>query len=194
MDDLDLMTRTGLPGALRVLADQRPRSGWSGDPGFDGLVKFWMERHMMFREILDRMQNDARSFIDGGLEGRGYGTRLSRLGGLFVNELHGHHMIEDEHYFPQLAAKDRRLARGFEMLDADHHALDGWLNAFADGANEVLSAMPAKGRGDAGQMRDRAGALEGGIGRLKRLLNRHLTDEEDLVVPIILLRGFDGPR
>jgi len=180
-----LETRTGLPDALRVLLEDYPRESWESHPNFDGLTRFWLERHLMFREILARLQTDAEAMLDRRIAPRAYGQRLSRLGGMFLNELHGHHMIEDHQYFPMLSGRETRLAAGFELLDADHHALDGHLNALADAANAVLRGL---GAGDA---TDDTGRLHAALGGFAPFLDRHLVDEEDLVVPVILKHGPD---
>ena len=185
--------RPGLPDALRVLLEEYPRAGWTADPGFNGLIQFWLERHLMFRRLLEMLgaeteaQLDAPKDAPGGADGpaRTYRGRLARYGGMFVNELHTHHMIEDDHYFPALTTKDARLSHGFALLDADHHALDGVLSRFADSANNVLQTDPAKLSGAAARLLTEIRSAE-------RLLNRHLTDEEELIVPIILKHGTDG--
>jgi len=174
--------RTGLPDALRVLLREYPRAGWEAHPNFDGLTRFWLERHLMFRELLARLSKDSEAFLDRRAAPEAFGGRLARLGGLFLNELHGHHQIEDHHYFPVLAAQDRRLADGFALRDADHHALDGRLDALAGAANAVLRALP----GPAPAARDAAGALHAALDRFGGTLERHLEDEEDPVVPVIL--------
>ena len=98
MTQLALAERSGLPDALRVLLAEYPRDIWETDPGFDGLIRFWLDRHMMFRRVVADMQSDAQKFIDGGFETNQYASRLSRLGGMFVNGLHEHHTIEDTYY------------------------------------------------------------------------------------------------
>ena len=182
--DLALETRDGLPDALRVLLDAYPRQGWSQDPGFDGLIRFWLDRHLMFRRLLAEMQAGTDRLLDRNADPRAFAGQVSRYGGMFVNGLHEHHMIEDAHYFPKLQAKDDRVARGFEILDADHHALDGHLAAFVDSANGVLSRLD-----DRNVMQDNAATFRASLGDMERLLNRHLTDEEDLIVPVILKYG-----
>jgi len=98
-----------------------------------------------------------------------------------VQELHGHHLIEDHQYFPVLTQLEPRLERGFALLDADHHALDPWLARLAERANAAIGAARAdRGLGDA------AGPLAEDLGAFAGLLERHLTDEEDLVVPVLL--------
>ncbi|MEJ6403366.1 hemerythrin domain-containing protein [Yoonia sp. 2307UL14-13] len=185
--DLTLETRQGLPDALRVLLAEYPRIGWERDPGFDGLIRFWLDRHVMFRRILDTLRQGTEALIDKDDSPERYRILVSRYGGMFVNGLHEHHTIEDTHYFPRLAQRDTRVARGFDILDRDHHAIDADLNAFVAGANAVM--MQAEDR-DA--LQNAAGAFRDQLISLERNLNRHLLDEEDLIVPIILKYGTKG--
>jgi hypothetical protein len=76
------------------------------------------------------------------------------MAGYSSNQLHGHHQIEDHHYFPLLRQKDARIERGFDLLDADHHALDGILNRFVAQANGAI-------RGGGGLTRGRQQARSG---------------------------------
>ncbi len=182
ISDLSLKDRAGLPDALRVLVAEFPREGWQSHSNFGGMVQFWLERHLMFRKLLGVLQDDARAAIDHEMPFDAYAPRLSRLAGMFLNELHSHHHIEDSHYFPKLITLDSRLERGFELLDTDHTAIDTHLHEMAEAANAVL-----KGR-DATQI----GAFETQIATFQTLLNRHLIDEEEIIVPVILKTGFDG--
>lgn len=178
-----LETRTALPDALRVLVEQYPRDIWTSHRNFDALTRFWMERHLMFRDLLERLTVDAERFLDGAHPPRSYGQQTARLAGFFMNQLHGHHQIEDMHYFPKLSGLDARLTEGFELLDADHHALDGHLQALADDTNAALRAL---GEGAPAAARDSVGRLHHRLGRFHGFLDRHLLDEEDLVIPTIL--------
>ena len=185
LEGLALDTRAGLPDALRVLLAEYPREAWARDPGFSPLIRFWLDRHMMFRKLSERMADDARAALEGRSDPRAHAAALARFGGMFAQELHGHHHIEDAHYFPVLARHDARLERGFTLLDADHHALDGHLQAFVTRANAVLQAE-ARARHDA------TAAFLDGLEGFAPLLERHLTDEEDLVVPVLLKHGERG--
>lgn len=181
-----LDARDALPDALAVLLADYPRAGWEADPGFDGLVRFWLDRHLMFRRLLDMLRNEAEARVDRAMDPAHYAQRLGRLGGMFVQELHGHHMIEDHHYFPVLATRDARIERGFELLDADHHAIDALLNRFTESANGVLRAP------DDAAGREATTEFLQAVGRAETLLDRHLTDEEELIVPVILKYGTAG--
>lgn len=177
---LDLANRDGLPEALRVLLSDYPRDGWAAHRNFAGLVEFWLDRHMMFRRLCEALRTDAEAAMDRALDPNQHKARLSRYGGMLVQQLHGHHQIEDMHYFPVLSRLETRVARGFEILDKDHHAMDGLLNRFTTAANGVL-----RGRAETGRFRDELLSFEA-------MLSRHLEDEEDLIVPVILKHGADG--
>ena len=95
-------------------------------------------------------------------------------------------MIEDQHYFPLLVQREPKLERGFDILDRDHHALDPLLADFATAANGAITgAFVGKGP-------DAIVPLEREMTRLCRLLDLHLQDEEELVVPVILKFGPSG--
>ena len=187
--DLDLETRSGLPEALRILLKDYPREAWEQDPNFHGLVSFWLDMHLHFRDALGLMRQDAEALLDRRLDPQAWAPRLARTGGGFLQHLHGHHGIEDDHYFPLLVTRDARLQRGFDILDADHQALDTYLGRFAEEANAALRALK-----DEGQLRTEAGRLHEGLLRLDRFIDRHLTDEEELIVPVILRDGEAGLR
>lgn len=185
MDALE--QRTGLPAHLRVLADKYPRQMWRGHAHFNGLTAFWLDRHGMFRQAMDRLVRDSQGYLDGvsggipGGQDARYGAEMSRLAGFLLTQLHGHHGIEDDHYFPQFRAFDARLAAGFDLLDADHHALHDHMNRLAEASNAALRGLD----------RDRVGALLEVQEEFRRFLTRHLEDEEDLIVPVVLEYGAD---
>jgi len=183
MDDdaLALERREGLPDALRVLLQDYPREAWEADPNFSALIRFWLDRHLMFRRLLGMMQDETEKSLDRAMEPRTYAAHLSRYGSMFAGELHGHHAIEDAHYFPHLKSLDTRLERGFDILDRDHHDIDAHLAGFADDANAVLRAV-----GAAGDPVDSIATLRARLADTQRFLDRHLTDEEELVVPVLL--------
>ena len=183
-NDLSIDTRQGLPEHLRVLADLYPREMWRGHANFNELTSFWLERHLMFRQILDKVIADTQGALDG-VQPR-YGAELSRYTGFFLEQLHGHHNIEDVHYFPQFQAFDPRLGQAFEMLDADHHALHHHLDVLAQDTNLVLRATQ-----DHAATRDPLARLLTTQEAFKTFLNRHLMDEEEVIVPVILEYGRD---
>ncbi|MEK6216045.1 MAG: hemerythrin domain-containing protein [Boseongicola sp.] len=182
-----LESRERFPDALRVLLETYPREVWEGHDNFSALIRFWLERHLMFRRLLEALENETLRALDGNMEARLYVARLSRYGSLFVGELHGHHTIEDTHYFPQLKLLEAKLARGFDILDRDHHAIDGHLESFTDDANAVVRTVS-----DGGDWKTATGDFQTGLQNLTRFLDRHLIDEEELVVPVLLKHTPSG--
>lgn len=181
---LSLDDRKALPDALRVLLEDYPRTGWEQDAGYNGLISFWLERHMMFRKLLAQLETHCEQRLDNKIKANVFAKSVARYGSILVSELHGHHTIEDQHYFPVLISKDKRLASGFELLDSDHHLLDSKLQRFVDQANKLLSQNVARTDGVAGFYKN--------LTTLSRNLDRHLIDEEELVVPVILKYGASG--
>lgn len=175
-----LETRDALPEALRILIADFPREGWEAHPNFDGLTRFWLDRHLMFRSVLERLRKGTEAYLDGAVEPPGFARELQQVGGFFLNELHTHHYVEDNHYFPKLQGLEARLESGFGILDADHHVLDAHIHGMADGMNAVLRV----GQGDAAM--NHAGHLQERLEQFERFMDRHLTDEEELIVPVIL--------
>ncbi len=184
--DLSLFERRGLPEPLRVLMQDYPREMWESDPHFHGLVSFWLDRHVMFRRLLSAMTAATEDVLEAGNPNR-FSNAISRYGSMFINDLHGHHQIEDLHYFPILSQKDNRISRGFDILEKDHQSMDGILHSFATVANNALKLIEQPT-----DLRDAAGALHKELDTLTGLMDRHLTDEEELIVPVILKFGESG--
>lgn len=181
----DLETRKGLPAELRILADKYPKAMWNDHPNFNELTSFWLERHGMFRSLIAKITDMGVDKLENRTHKR-FAPDLSRYSGFFLNQLHGHHSIEDEHYFPQFTKLDKRLVRGFEILDRDHHSLDAHIHAFATKTNAVLQAIQS---GD--KASNAYGALHETHLKFATFLERHLQDEEEIIVPLILEYGAD---
>lgn len=173
----DLAQRDRLPPDLVTLLADWPRDRWSDVPEFEGLAAFWLDRHLGFRDLMSGLRLDAQHAADGLMDPQRWQGRLLRGGEQLVQGLIGHHQIEDASYFPAMLQLEPRLARGFDLLDADHHALDAVLDGFVTSANAALQAPDA-----------RAAALSfhASLTPFERQLTRHLEDEEDLIIPVIL--------
>lgn len=182
-DDADfrLDSRTALPEPLRALVHAMPPETWQAHPGFGGLTQFWLEKHAAFRQMLEMIAADATASASGEMPADQYAPRLYRLASHMLGDLHGHHSIEDAHYFPQLRRLEPSVARGFDLLEADHQDLDARLHAFAEAVNGVLQAAQ-NGDLDRSRMEPFAGTVTSFHG----LLDRHLVDEEEIVIPALL--------
>ena len=187
-ETLALASRRGWPEDMRALLERYPREQWQGHANLGAMARFWLSRHDMFRELAQMLTGIDAAFRAGKIPpGEFPGVFVPRLQFL-LSQLGAHHQIEDLHYFPLLRAADVRLARGFDVLEEDHHAIHADMAATAESANALLRAL----QGDKDTLTRRGEAYAAASGALIKGLVRHLDDEEDLIVPLILDRGEDA--
>lgn len=183
--DLSLATRPGLPDDLRLMLVRYPRDDWSAHPNLGEMARFWLSRHAMFRELGAMLEDASGQFRDDIIDTKAFAQFFAPRLEFLLQQLHAHHHIEDEHYFPIFRKVDARLIHGFDMLEGDHNALAASIENSVEAANEFLRALT--GQPDAVRRAAERYMHSGAI--LLRGLTRHLDDEEDLIVPIILDRG-----
>lgn len=184
----NLFTRTGLPEDLRALVARYPRETWDDGQPIGTTGRFWLDRHGMFRELGGSIADGARSLREGEVGAEAFAGWLVPRLNMFLGELEGHHNVEDHHYFPAFAAAEPKLKHGFELLDCDHHLIHDLLEENAAAGNAFLSAI--RQGGDPLKRACEAYSID--IARLMSGLTRHLDDEEDIVIPMLIERGEGG--
>jgi len=82
------------------------------------------------------------------------------------------------------------LLSGYDLkiLEKDHAELDIVLDSFTRTANRAIQLVQI----DKSAAREKAGKLLGVAETIEAFLERHLSDEEELAVPIILLHRLRG--
>jgi len=185
IESLALARRSGWPEDLRVLVARFPREQWQGHANLGEMARFWLSRHDMFRELATMIEAIEAQYRSGTLPADEFPRQLVPRLQFLLQQLGVHHQIEDLHYFPIFRAADARLARGFDVLAGDHHAIHADMVATAETANALLRALA--GEPDALKRCGDDYAQASGV--LIKGLVRHLDDEEDLIVPLILERG-----
>ena len=188
MTDLMPVRTTPMPEEMQLLLTDYPRDAWDAHPNFKRATRQWMGAHQMFRQLAEVTRTETEGFLDKTRDAHDFAGRLSVYGNLLVRNLQGHHHREDHSYLPELSAADPRFDRGLEILEKDHEALDGILDAFTSASNRVIKLIQL----DEAQARDEAGGVHEMASGIEALLDRHLTDEEDLAVPIILHHKLRG--
>lgn len=185
---LDLDRRTGWPADLRVLLDRYPRETWPGHPNLGALCRFWLERHAMFRELSQALAQGAEALREGRVEAAAFQPWFAPRMRFFLQQLHHHHLVEDHDYFPLFMAAEQRLVRGFEVLEADHGVIDAAIHELAAASDGLLAALRDPSADLARATAGLGSLLPGFLGQL----DRHLADEEDLIIPLILERSEAG--
>jgi len=186
-DRFDIRTNP-MPESMRVLLNEYPRESWDAHPGFKEKTKNWLGAHQMFRQLAELVRTDTELYLGKGRDAQDYAGRLSYYGNALVRNLHGHHHFEDHSYFPELSAADPRFDRGLEILETDHEALDKVLHEFTDVANRTLKLFHL----DEKTAREEVAKVHETSQAIEAFLERHLSDEEELAVLIILHHRLRG--
>lgn len=186
--ELTLENRAGLPADLRYLVERYPREEWRDHADIGGMAGFWLQRHDMFRELGGMLTNGISDYREGRTDAAGFGGWFAPRLQFFLQQLNGHHQVEDMHYFPAFARAEQRMQRGFDIIENDHEVIHDVLGLNAEAANALLRALQE----NEDRQRFAADAYARENERLIAMLTRHLADEEDIIIPLILDRGEGG--
>jgi iron-sulfur cluster repair protein YtfE (RIC family) len=183
--ELALETRAALPEELAFLLPEYPRAAWEGHPNAGQWAEFWLARHNMFRDFGAALPDAVAKLDAKEVEAEAFHQWFMPRASFFLGELDTHHKVEEYHYFPLLARADQRMERGIALLESDHHRIHELLYA----AYETIVTMDSAVRETPEKTADAIPRLRDALAALEKGLVRHLDDEEDLVMPLILDRG-----
>lgn len=175
--------RKGLPASVQETLLESTRSEWKDHPRFGGKAKFFMTIH---RDLLDgaaQLSRGVEQLLDVPDSDVGEATTQMNLLPFAKNLIsfaHHHHEIEDHGYFPQFGLMYPELNRGFSLLDGDHKVLDAALDDTQVALNHLTGPAIT---------RDQLADLHKGGQALENILNRHIWDEEEVIIPIFLRHG-----
>lgn len=181
--DHNVLERPCLQDALRAtLAGlaQWPPQRWAEHPGYVGLASHWQDIHRAMVHNLGIVERSLRTLAEDGLADAERLRLAGQIGSAArqsVDHLHGHHRLEDQTMFPQLMRASSSLARPLNLLEADHIVLNALLGTF----EHALARLPVAGA-PASAWDDVAMAGE----RVARVARRHIEDEEEIVIPVVL--------
>ena len=183
-DPLALASRDGLPGEFLYLSEAFPRERWSLG-GLHPTARRWLHMHGGFRAHQAEMGAMVAAWRADQLDVLTLHRALIPALQQFLQHLDGHHRIESGHYFPALQQLEPRIAAGIDLLDRDHDAIHHHIEAMVETGRALHQAVSA-GAADAG---DRVERLADVLALAAPQLARHLDDEEEIVIPLIALRG-----
>ena len=172
------------PAELTFLLERHPRATWPARSSAS--VEFWLAVH-------ERLRHDCAGLAAVANEygaGRRAAPQLAvvaapRLRGL-IAAMHGHHQIEDVEYFHAFRRTEPRLARGFDLLEQEHAELNADVDAALAALGELRATAERAAQAGAATLALAAQRYIELTERLCERLVRHLRDEEDLVVPLLL--------
>jgi iron-sulfur cluster repair protein YtfE (RIC family) len=183
----DIDTRTGWPEELCALLNRFPRDRWRSNG--NSMTEFWLDKHDYFRNQASAMSAMATEFRNDKVEAAQFAAWLAPRLQAFLASLHGHHQIEDYHYFPAFREAQSSLAPGFDVLASDHELMHRSIAEIVEKTNAFLTSLSDESA-NAKDVQKRAAEqyIETSELTFSRLV-RHLSDEEDLIIPIMLDQG-----
>lgn len=184
-DAYALALRDGLPVELRSLIKRFPRDGWPTPAELGPWSVFWLERHDEFRALSDAIEDGCQQMLDRNVDADRFRQwALARLNA-YIGHLDLHHRVEEIHIFPAFAAVEPSLQRGYALLEADHAIIHPRLEALHAAGTILFETEPA----DADAIEQVTRTLFDDASVLGPELTRHLIDEEDLLLPVVMAHG-----
>jgi hypothetical protein len=180
--ELLLPNRSGLPDEIAYLRAKYPVLDWPEHPNFGDVSAFWLHVHDSLRQQGGHLKQLTYAFREGQVGAADFQRLFAPQLRRFLHHLEGHHQVEDHAYFPRFRALDRRMIVGFDLLENDHTIIDEKLRASAASAQKLVAVLSQVG--DA--LRYAADTYADDSDQLLDWLLRHLSDEEDLVIPAML--------
>ena len=140
----------------------------------------WLKVHTNIRKRQRILVQISEAYISGEFDWSEYRSQILKRINMHVLKLHQHHEVEDEGFFPEFVSMYPKLAPAFEILGHDHEYLNELLDKLQI-QNDQLGRSEIEDKALAEELHDT-------LVKVTALLQQHLTDEEDLVIPILGLR------
>ncbi|WP_367105136.1 hemerythrin domain-containing protein [uncultured Psychrobacter sp.] len=140
----------------------------------------WLKVHTNIRKRQRILTQISDAYMSGEFDWTEYRSQILKRINMHVLKLHQHHGVEDDGFFPEFVSMYPKLAPAFEILGHDHEYLNELLDTL-QAQNDQLARSDTEDKALAKELHDTLVAITD-------LLQQHLTDEEDLVIPILGLR------
>jgi hemerythrin-like domain-containing protein len=173
------------PPDLLFLLERFPRRGWPDHPALGDLAEFWLHKHASLRRLGAGLTQAGADLREGRVEPLAFRSGFVPPLQAFLEALESHHQVEDQHYFPLFRSIEPRLAAGFEILERDHGVLHQQIIAVV----ELARTLARTDGSDRAVLRSAAEDYITATDILTGLLPVHLSDEEDLVIPLLASRS-----
>jgi len=171
--------REELPHSIKKSLISIERSNWFFHPKYHGKAEFFIQYHEGLMNTSIQILSTLKALLDNPGEDSRIYYELNKVKvlcyALFANA-HRHHMIEDHSYFPMFRKIELKMGAGIDLLENDHKRLSLAL--------DVLKSSLQQGLHTAGY--SAIGKLYQSAVEVDNILVRHLSDEEEIIIPIFL--------
>jgi len=176
----NVLERTGLDVSLRAELIGLPRETWRTHANYAGQAEHWQQIHGAMLANSAHVTRALAAIAEGRV-GQAQMPELSaqirETAAHFTEHAHHHHRLEDHHIFPGFVRARPALARPLALLDADHLVLDASIQAFERALRDFPDDTAPASAFD---------RLAETAGRVDRIMQRHIADEEEIVIPTVL--------
>ena len=158
-----------------------PRSEWTSSRQQQPTVRLLLSRHGGFRRRVQELLQASKAALDEQESPPDFCYYLATELHYFVPLLEGHHQAETARLYPRLLSHFPLAEKRFHILEGDHTQLDSAIEALGGFPERLMTQAPTRALFLA-----ETEQLCEAFFTFQKLLERHLDDEEDLVIPILL--------
>lgn len=176
----NVLQRAGLDASLRAELIELPRESWRTHANYAGQAEHWQQIHGAMLANSGHVTHALAAIAEGRIgqaQMPELTARIREVAAHFTGHAHHHHRLEERQIFPAFVRARPALARPLALLDADHLVLDASIRAF----ERALRDFP--GNTAPASAFDRLAETSG---QVDRIMQRHIADEEEIVIPTVL--------
>ncbi len=173
--------RDKLPASIQESLISIERRRWPFHPKYHGKAEFFIQYHEGLRYTSFQILNSLRKLLDNAGEKSEIDAELKNIGALcytLFQDAERHHVIEDHSYFPAFRRIEPKLGAGIDLLENDHKCLS---SAFAELKSSLNQSLLINSNYSA------VGQLYQSAVKVNNILIQHLSDEEEIIIPIFLM-------
>ena len=147
------------------------------------MLRFWLNKHKEFNTVCQALNECMSSVKNDATDSNLFRANIKPKVDWLIINFNEHHHIEDHFVFPALRGLAPALKPQFDRLDSDHSLLNTNLEKLAGISKQYIHSE------DSMSLTKLNTEFTTALIQLTRKLQEHLSDEEDLVVPLFLEYG-----